>query len=177
LKRKIVEKENKRLAPSRPQTCPVCGQPMAAGRPHAKHGYGDLKMQLGGFLKPGQSLHRNMLFDALYEYVPKDPNVHVQIYNYEITPGGFTNWHIHMGATFYLTLQGLFEGHFEEGVLIKGGPGEVYSEPIGKVHRGHNPHPEMILQGIGIALTAPSIEAIINVAPPAWAPAMKSTAT
>lgn len=119
--------------------------------------------------KPGQALIRNLLFDALYEFVPKDPKARVQIYNYEIAPGGFTNWHIHTGATFYLTLQGLFEGPFEEGVLIKGKPGEVYSEPLGKIHRGHNPHKEVPLLGIGVAITSPGIEPTINVEPPACA--------
>lgn len=152
-----------------PVLCPTCGQPIAAGKPHAKHGYKDLKMKLDGYLKPGQSLHRNMLFDVLYDFIPKDPKAQIQVYNYEIAPGAFTNWHIHTGATFYLTLQGMFEGHFEEGVLIHGNPGEVYSEPIGKIHRGHNPHAEIILQGIGIAITSPHIAPIINVEPPAWA--------
>jgi quercetin dioxygenase-like cupin family protein len=152
-----------------PVICPTCGQPIAAGQPHARHGYSHLKMQLDGYLKPGQSLHRNMLFDALYEFFPKDSRAQVQVYNYEIAPGGFTNWHIHTGATFYLSLQGLFEGHFEEGVLIKAKPGEVYSEPIGKIHRGHNPHAEVTLQGIGFAVTAPHMPPIINVEPPAWA--------
>lgn len=156
-------------SPRAPALCPTCGQPIASGKPHAKHGYQDLKMKLDGYLKPGQSLHRNMLFDALYDFIPKDPQAQIQVYNYEIAPGAFTNWHIHTGATFYLTLQGQFEGHFEEGVLIRGKPGEVYSEPIGKVHRGHNPHGEVILQGIGIAITSPHIAPIINVEPPAWA--------
>lgn len=149
--------------------CPACGNPVAEGQPHAAHGYHALKMKLDGFLKPGQTLHRNMLFDALYDHVPKDPQVHVQVYNYEISPGGFTNWHLHTGATFYITLQGLFEGHFEEGVLIKGKPGEVYSEPIAKIHRGHNAHHELALLGIGVAITTPGIDPIINVEPPPWA--------
>ena len=152
-----------------PTVCAACGKPVAAGRPHAKHGHKHLKMQLDGYLKPGQALHRNLLFDVLYDCLPKDSQAQIQIYNYEISPGGFTNWHIHTGATFYLTLQGLFEGHFEEGVLIRGNPGEVYSEPIGKVHRGHNPHTEVTLQGIGIAITSPHITPIINVETPAWA--------
>lgn len=147
--------------------CPTCGVPL--GPSHPIHQYRELKMQLGGYLQRGQSLHRNRLLDSLYAFVPKDPEIRVQIYNYEITPKGFTNWHIHTGATFYLTLQGMFEGHFEEGILVRGKAGEVYSEPMGKVHRGHNPHPELILQGIGIALTSPLIEPIINVEAPAWA--------
>jgi len=149
--------------------CPHCGQPIEGGAPHRLHDYKDMKLKLDGYLQPGQALHRNMLFDAFYASVPKDPQLHVQVYNYEIAPKGFTNWHIHGGATFYLTLQGRFEGHFQEGVLIHGGPGEVYSEPIGKIHRGHNPDPDTPLLGIGIALTTPGVEPIINVEPPAWA--------
>ena len=120
-------------------------------------------MQLGGYLQRGQSLHRNTLLDSLYAFVPKDPEVRVQIYNYEITPKGFTNWHIHTGATFYLTLQGMFEGHFEEGVLVRGKAGEVYSEPMGKVHRGHNPHPDLPYLCIGFQLTSPHLEHVTNV--------------
>ena len=51
-----------------------------------------------------------------------------------------------------MTLQGRFEGYFEEGKLREGKAGEVYDEPIGKVHRGHNPDPEVPLLGIAIAL-------------------------
>jgi quercetin dioxygenase-like cupin family protein len=162
-------KKKNPAATAGPALCPTCGQPIASGKPHAKHGYKDLRMKLDGYLKPGQTLHRNMLFDVVYDFIPKDPKSQIQVYNYEIAPGGFTNWHIHTGATFYLTLQGLFEGHFEEGVLIRGKAGEVYSEPIGKVHRGHNPHGEVVLQGIGIAITSPHIAPIINVEAPAWA--------
>jgi quercetin dioxygenase-like cupin family protein len=149
--------------------CPHCGEPIGDGQPHGLHDYKDMKFKLDGYLGPGQKLNRNMLFDALYASVPKDPEVHVQLYNYEIAPGGFTNWHIHTGATFYLTLPGQFEGHFQEGVLIEGKAGEVYSEPIGKPHRGHNPHPEVTLLGIGVALTAPGVDPIVNIEEPAWA--------
>ena len=124
----------------KPLTCPSCGQALEGGKAHSIHDYKDMKLQLDGYLKPGEKLHRNMLFDTLYSSMPKESQAHVQFYNYEISPKGFTNWHIHMGATFYLTLQGQFEGHFQEGVLIEGKAGEVYSEPIGKPHRGHN-HP------------------------------------
>ena len=129
--------------------CPACGQALEGGKAHGLHDYKDMKLKLDGYLQPGQSLNRNMLFDVLYASAPKDPEVHVQFYNYEIAPGAFTNWHLHTGATFFLTLQGQFEGHFQEGVLIHGKAGEVYSEPIGKIHRGHNPHPELSLLGIG----------------------------
>jgi hypothetical protein len=78
--------------------------------------YKDLKLALDGFVPPGHAFHRNLLFDAMYASLPRDPNVKVQIYNAEIVPGGFTNWHCHNGAAFFVALQGQFEGHFQEGV-------------------------------------------------------------
>jgi hypothetical protein len=48
--------------------------------------YKDLKLQLDGFVPPGQGFKRNLLFDAMYASLPRDPNVKVQIYNAEIVP-------------------------------------------------------------------------------------------
>jgi len=50
----------------------------------------DMKLPLQGYLKPGEQLHRNVLFDQLFSSLPRDPQVKVQIYNAEIAPGGFT---------------------------------------------------------------------------------------
>jgi quercetin dioxygenase-like cupin family protein len=151
--------------------CATCGQLLEEGKSHSLHDYKELKLQLDGYLKAGETLHRNMLIDVMYASLPKDAEARLQVYNYEIAPKGFTNWHIHMGAQFFITLQGEFEGHFEQGVLIRGKPGEVYSEPIGQVHRGHNPHPELPLLGIGVALTGPGLDHVVNVGAPSWAPA------
>jgi quercetin dioxygenase-like cupin family protein len=123
--------------------------------------YKDLRLQLDGFLKPGEQLHRNVLFDQLYASIPKDPEVKVQIYNAEIAPGGFTEWHCHNGATFFVALQGIFEAHFiEAGLVVNAKAGDVYSEPIGKVHRGHNPHPELPYLCVGFCVTPPNREHI-----------------
>ena len=97
--------------------------------------YKDLKLKLDGIVPPGNGFHRNLLFDALYSSLPRDPQVKVQIYNAEIVPGGYTNWHCHNGARFR-GAAGLFEAHFQEGVLVKAKAGECYSEPIAKFHRG-----------------------------------------
>lgn len=126
----------------------------------------DLRLPLEGYLKPGEQLHRNVLFEQLFASLPRDPQVKVQIYNAEIAPGGFTNWHLHNGATFFIVLQGMFEAHFQEGILIKAKAGDVYSEPIGKIHRGHNPHPTIPFLCIGIGLTAPDREHVTNVEKP-----------
>jgi quercetin dioxygenase-like cupin family protein len=135
-------------------------------KPLALDDYKDLKLQLDGLVRPPAQFQRNMLFDQLYASIPKDPQVKVQIYNAEIAPRGFTNYHCHNGATFFIALQGIFEAHFQEGVLVKGKAGEVYSEPIGKFHRGHNPHPELPYLCIGVCLTAPDRDHITNVEKP-----------
>jgi quercetin dioxygenase-like cupin family protein len=128
--------------------------------------YKALTLQLSGYVKSGQGLHRNVLFDQLCASLPNDPQVKVQIYNAEIAPGGYTNWHCHNGATFFVALQGIFEAEFQEGILIRAKAGDVYSEPIAKFHRGHNPHPELPYVCIGICLTPPDREHVTNVEKP-----------
>ena len=130
--------------------------------------YRDLKLKLSGYTKPGQELFRNVLFDQLYASIPKDPQARVQIYNAEIAPGGYTNWHGHNGATFFVALQGVFEAEFEEGILVRAKAGDVYSEPIAKIHRGHNPHSELAYLCIGFCITAPDREPVTNVASRPW---------
>jgi quercetin dioxygenase-like cupin family protein len=124
-------------------------------------------LQLDGLLRPGEQLHRNVLFDQLYASLPKDAEVKIQIYNAEIAPGGYTNWHCHNGATFFVALQGMFEAHFhEDGLLVRATAGDVYSEPIAKFHRGHNPHPELPYLCIGFCLTSPDREHVTNILQP-----------
>jgi quercetin dioxygenase-like cupin family protein len=127
-----------------------------------------LTLKLSGYTTPEQQLFRNVLFDQLYASLPKDPQARVQIYNAEIAPGGYTNWHCHNGATFFVALQGIFEAEFQEGILIKARAGDVYSEPIAKIHRGHNPHPEMPYLCIGVCITAPDRDHVTNVASRPW---------
>src|SRR5580700_4635471 len=131
----------------------------------ATRDYKNLKLKLT-VTKPGQALFRNILFDKLFSSLPRDPEVKVQIYNAEIVPGGYTNWHCHNGATFFVALQGIFEAHFQEGILIRAKAGDVYSEPIAKFHRGHNPHPDLPYLCIGFCLTSPDREHITNVIQP-----------
>ena len=130
------------------------------------HDHKNLKLKLVGLLKPGQQFFRNALFDQLYASLPRDPEVKVQVYNAEIAPGGYTNWHCHNGATLFIMLQGIFEAHFQEGTLIKAKAGDVYSEPIAKFHRGHNPHPDLPYLCIGVSLTSPDREPVTNVEKP-----------
>ena len=126
----------------------------------------ELRLRLDGYTKPGYGFHRNQLIETLCASLPRDPQAKVQIYNAEIAPGAYTNWHCHNGATFFVVLQGIFEAHFEEGVLIRAKAGDVYSEPIGRMHRGYNPHPSIPFLCIGIALTSPDREHTTTVVQP-----------
>jgi quercetin dioxygenase-like cupin family protein len=125
--------------------------------------YNDLKLKIQGLVPGGQELHRQVLFDQLYSSIPKDPEARVQVYTAEIVPKGWTNFHCHNGATFFLALQGIFEAHFEEGILIRAKAGDVYSEPIGKMHRGHNPHNTIPYLCIGFCITASDRPHVTNV--------------
>jgi quercetin dioxygenase-like cupin family protein len=130
--------------------------------------YKDLKLKLDGIVPPGGGFSRNVLLEQLYGSLPRDPQVNLQIYNAEIIPGGYTNWHCHNGAAFFVALQGVFEAHFQEGVLVKAKAGECYSEPIAKFHRGHNPHPELPYLCIGLCFTSPDREHVTNSVERPW---------
>ena len=128
----------------------------------------DAKLALEGYLLDGEQMHRNVLFDKLVEYIPRDPSLKVQIFTAEIVPGGYTGWHCPNGATFFVALQGFFEAHFEDGIGIRAKAGDVYSEPIGKVHRGHNPHPEIPYLCVCFCVAAPDKDHVTNFAQRPW---------
>ena len=130
--------------------------------------YRELKLQLDGFLKAGEQHKRNVLLDTVYGSLPKDSDANILVFSAEIAPGGYTDWHCHNGATFFVCTQGLFEAHFQEGTLVKAKAGDVYSEPIGKFHRGHNPHPELTYTCIGLCLTQRDRDHITHAAERPW---------
>ena len=130
--------------------------------------YKELKLQLNGFLNPGEEHKRSVLLESVYSSLPRDPQAKVLVFSAEIVPGGYTNWHCHNGATFFVCTQGLFEAHFQEGKLIEARAGDVYSEPIGKFHRGHNPHPELPYSCIGLCLTSPDRDHITSAKERPW---------
>ncbi|HZP77573.1 MAG TPA: cupin domain-containing protein [Pseudolabrys sp.] len=130
--------------------------------------YTELKLALDGHLKPGEQHRRNVLLDSVYASLPKDPQAKVLVFTAEIVPGGYTNWHCHNGATFFVCTQGQFEAHFQEGTLVKAKAGDVYSEPIARFHRGYNPHPELTYSCVGICLTSPDREHITSAKERPW---------
>jgi quercetin dioxygenase-like cupin family protein len=127
-----------------------------------------LRLKLSGYLAPGEEIHRRVLFDQLCASVPTTPELKVMVFTAEIAPGGYTNWHKHNGATFFLVLQGEFEAEFQEGVLVRAKAGDVYSEPVGKVHRGHNPNPDVPFICVALCLTPPDLEHVTSVPERPW---------
>ena len=80
--------------------------------------YKDLKLQLDGYVKPGQGFHRNVLLETMYASLPRDAQAKVQVYNAEIAPGGYTNWHCHNGATFFIAVVTVRAGVLGAGHLV-----------------------------------------------------------
>jgi quercetin dioxygenase-like cupin family protein len=130
--------------------------------------YKGLKLELTGLLGPGEQHKRRVLLDSMYAFLPKDPEAKVLMFTAELAPLGYTTWHRHNGATFFVCTQALFEAHFEEGVLVKAKAGDVYSEPIGKFHRGYNPHPELVYTCIGLCLTSPELDHMTTASERPW---------
>ncbi len=122
-----------------------------------------LRLALSGTVPDGKQAHRNSLFDGLYASFPRDPQARVWIYSFEFLPGAYTDPHLHNGATFFVLLQGEFEAHFDDGTVLRAKAGDVYSEPIGKIHRGHNPRRDMAALGLSFSVTSPDREHITNV--------------
>jgi quercetin dioxygenase-like cupin family protein len=125
--------------------------------------FADLKLQIDGLVPRDKLFHRRVLFDGLYASLPKEPEAKVQIYTAEIVPKGWTNFHYHNGATFFIALQGIFEAHFEDGILVRAKAGDVYSEPISKIHRGHNPHDTIPYLYVAFCVSAPDRDHVTNV--------------
>jgi quercetin dioxygenase-like cupin family protein len=121
-----------------------------------------LKLQLEGFVDSEHQLYRQVLFDQVCASIPNAAASQVMVFTAEIAPGGFTNWHCHNGATFFVALQGMFEAHFDDGVLVTARAGDVYSEPVGKFHRGHNPHDALPYLCIGFCITPPDLPHVTN---------------
>lgn len=122
-----------------------------------------LAMQLTGLVPEGQLMVRSDVFSGLTSSLPRDPDAKVWVYTFELLPGGYTMPHAHNGATFFLLMQGEFEAHFDDGHVFRAKAGDLYSEPIGKVHRGYNPHPEIPAAGVSFNFTSPDRDHITTV--------------
>lgn len=128
-----------------------------------------LTLQLTG-LVPEEGNHvRQILFDEIEARLPRDPGARVNIQLSELNPGRTAAWHVHNGVVYFVLLRGLVSLQYE-GRTEHYSAGEVYTEPIGVVHRAFNPHPEIPASLIGFWVTAADRPHITETSEPVWAP-------
>ena len=109
----------------------------------------------------GASTVRKVLYEEPYSLLPRDPTVSVNVYAGVIQGGARNAYHFHNGTSFFAVLQGRIRIEFEDEVR-EYAAGEVYVEPIGKVHRAVNPDPDVDFVCIGFNVTAPEREMVVN---------------
>lgn len=70
-----------------------------------------------------------------------------------LNPGKTASWHIHNGVVYFVLLRGIIILQYE-GQSEHYSAGDVYTEPIGVVHRPLNPHPEIPASLVGFWVSA-----------------------
>lgn len=128
-----------------------------------------LELQVTGLLAADGSHIRQVLFDEVEGRLPRDAEARINIQLSELNPGRTATWHVHNGIVYFVLVRGLVSLQYE-GKTEHYSPGDVYTEPIGVVHRAINPHPEIPASLIGFWVTAADRPHVTEVGAPAWSP-------
>ncbi len=128
-----------------------------------------LTLQLTDLLPEGASHVRQVLFDEVEARLPRDPEARINIQLSELNPGRTASWHVHNGVVYFLVVRGLVSLQYE-GRIEHYSAGEVYTEPVGVVHRALNPHPEIPASFVGFWVTAADRPHVTETGVPEWAP-------
>lgn len=128
-----------------------------------------LSLQVTDLLEKDASHVRQILFDGAESRLPADGEAQVNIQLSELNPGRTASWHIHNGIVYFVVLRGLVTLQYE-GRVEHYSAGDVYTEPIGVVHRALNPHPEIPASFIGFWVTAADRPHVTETDTPAWTP-------
>ncbi|HEU4451368.1 MAG TPA: cupin domain-containing protein [Gaiellaceae bacterium] len=123
------------------------------------------RIDLDGLLPAGAEHVRAMLYEGPYGLLPRDPSVTINVYVGVHAPHSRTAWHFHNGASFFAVLQGRIEVEFADETRAYAA-GDVYSEPIGKVHRAYNPDPELNFVCVSFNATPPDREMVTTISAP-----------
>ncbi len=132
-----------------------------------------LTLRVMGLLPEDGSHIRQVLFDEIESRLPRDPNARVNIQLSELNPGRTASWHVHNGVVYFAILRGAVSLQYEERTEHYSA-GEVYTEPIGVVHRALNPHPDIPAALIGFWVTAADRDHITGVGAPEWDPIVEA---
>lgn len=128
-----------------------------------------LALRTTGLLPEGGSHVRQVLLDEIEPRLPRDQESRINIQLSELNPGRTASWHMHNGVVYFVLIRGIITLQYE-GRSEHYSAGDVYTEPIGVVHRALNPHPEIPASLIGFWVTAADRLHITEVEEPAWAP-------
>lgn len=128
-----------------------------------------LRLQVTDLLAPEDHHVRQTLFDEVEARFPRDPESRVNIQLSELNPGRTASWHIHNGVVYFVVLRGLVTLQYE-GRTEHYSTGQVYTEPLGVVHRALNPHPEIPASLIGFWVTAADRPHVTETNVPGWEP-------
>jgi quercetin dioxygenase-like cupin family protein len=128
-----------------------------------------LALQLTGLLPPDGSHIRQTLLNTIETRLPRDPEARINIQLSELGPGRTASWHVHNGIVYFVLLRGIITLQYD-GRSEHFSAGDVYTEPIGVVHRAFNPHPDIAAALVGFWVTAADRPHITDVGEPQWAP-------
>lgn len=121
-----------------------------------------LRIALDKLVPEGDSSVRKVLYEEPYSLLPRDPTVSINVYLGVIKALTCNSYHFHNGTSVFVVLQGRISIEFEDETKAYSA-GDVYVEPIGKVHRACNPDPDVDFICVGFNLTAPEREMVVNV--------------
>jgi quercetin dioxygenase-like cupin family protein len=128
-----------------------------------------LALQTTGLVPAGGSHIRQVLFDQIETRLPRDPESRINIQLSELNPGKTASWHSHNGVVYFVLLRGIITLQYE-GTTDHYSAGDVYTEPIGVVHRALNPHSHIPASLVGFWVTAGDRPHIAETGEPNWAP-------
>jgi len=128
-----------------------------------------LALRLSGLVPEDGSHVRQVLYDEIETRLPRDPEARINIQLSELNPGRTASWHVHNGIVYFALLRGIVSLQYKDRSEHYSA-GDVYTEPIGVVHRAHNPHPEIAAALIGFWVTAADRPHITEVVAPTWVP-------
>lgn len=128
----------------------------------------DLVLGITDVVPDGMPHFREFLYDEIETRLPRDPEARVNVNLSGLAPGQAAAWHVHNGLVFFLVVQGLVTLQYEEGEETYQA-GEVYTEPVGAVHRAFNPHDTLPSSIVGFWVTSADRPHFVNVGEPEWA--------
>jgi quercetin dioxygenase-like cupin family protein len=128
-----------------------------------------LTLRTVGLLTDDQPHIRQTLFDEIESRLPRDPEARINVQLSELNPGRTASWHVHNGVVYFVVIRGLVSLQYE-GRTEHYSAGDVYTEPVGVVHRAFNPHSGIPASLIGFWVTASDRPHITEAGEPDWSP-------